>query len=189
MYCLYCQVIPKCSQWSKAKCNSGDNQWTCKTTTDQDTCIMKCSQVLYRRHNKCIQALATILTKKIICFGNCEIALKWWNKGKYFPLNSLSYHFSPFENENYHWFIISLQANNLTSLSLYATDLTSDKLSSPGFGWCHWRISRYHLSYRSCTFSKVKKGQDWKPLMSYCLNELLVVQVYRLTTYVPQNQT
>jgi hypothetical protein len=37
------------------------------------------------------------------------------NKGKYFPLNSLSYHFSPFENENYHRFIISLQANNLTS--------------------------------------------------------------------------
>jgi hypothetical protein len=43
LYCLYCQVIPKCSQWSKAKSNSGDNQWTCKTTTDQDTfCIMKC---------------------------------------------------------------------------------------------------------------------------------------------------
>ena len=43
------------------------------------------------------------------------------------PLNSLSYHFSPFENENYHRFIISLQANNLTSLSPYATDLTSDR--------------------------------------------------------------
>jgi hypothetical protein len=41
-------------------------------------------------------------------------------------LHSLSYHFSPFENENYHGFIISLQANNLTSLSPYATDLTSD---------------------------------------------------------------
>jgi hypothetical protein len=45
----------------------------------------------------------------------------------YFTLNSLSYHFSPFENENYHRFIISLQANNLTSLSPHATDLTSDK--------------------------------------------------------------
>jgi hypothetical protein len=30
--------------------------------------------------------------------------------------------------ENYHRFIISLQANNLTSLSPYATDLTSDRL-------------------------------------------------------------
>ena len=48
-------------------------------------------------------------------------------KGKYFTLNSLSYHFSPFENENYHRFIISLQATNLTSLSPYATDLTSDR--------------------------------------------------------------
>jgi hypothetical protein len=37
------------------------------------------------------------------------------------------YHFSPFENENYHRFIISLQANNLTSLSPYAADLTSDR--------------------------------------------------------------
>jgi hypothetical protein len=46
---------------------------------------------------------------------------------KYFTLNSLSYHFSPFENENYYRFIISLQANNLTSLSPYATDLTSDR--------------------------------------------------------------
>jgi hypothetical protein len=42
-------------------------------------------------------------------------------------LNSLSYHFSPFENENYHRFIISLQANNLTSLSPYAIDLTNDR--------------------------------------------------------------
>jgi hypothetical protein len=49
------------------------------------------------------------------------------DKGKYFTLNSLSYHFSPFENENYHRFIISLQANNLTSLSPYVTDLTSDR--------------------------------------------------------------
>jgi hypothetical protein len=39
----------------------------------------------------------------------------------------LSYHFSPFKNENYHRFIIALQANNLTSLSLYVTDLTSDR--------------------------------------------------------------
>jgi hypothetical protein len=31
----------------------------------------------------------------------------------------------PFENENYHRFIISLQANNLTSLSPYATDITA----------------------------------------------------------------
>jgi hypothetical protein len=49
------------------------------------------------------------------------------HKGKYFTLSNLSYHFSPFENENYHRFIISLQANNLTSLSPYATDLTSDR--------------------------------------------------------------
>jgi hypothetical protein len=48
-------------------------------------------------------------------------------RGKHFTLNSLSYHFSPFENENYHRFIISLQANTLTSLSPYATDLTSDR--------------------------------------------------------------
>jgi hypothetical protein len=34
---------------------------------------------------------------------------------------------TPFENENYHRFVISLQANNLTSLSSYATDLTSDR--------------------------------------------------------------
>jgi hypothetical protein len=32
-----------------------------------------------------------------------------------------------FENENYHRFIISLQTNNLTSLSSHATDLTSDR--------------------------------------------------------------
>jgi hypothetical protein len=32
-----------------------------------------------------------------------------------------------FQNENYHRFVISLQANNLTSLSPYATDLTSDR--------------------------------------------------------------
>jgi hypothetical protein len=44
------------------------------------------------------------------------------NYGQRITLNSLSYHFSPFENENYHRFIISLQANNLTSLSPYATD-------------------------------------------------------------------
>ena len=62
-------------------------------------------------------ALATILTKQIYVL---EI-------GKYFTLNSLSYHFSPFENKNYHRFIISLQANNLTSFSPYATDLTSDR--------------------------------------------------------------
>jgi hypothetical protein len=37
------------------------------------------------------------------------------------------HHFLPFENENYHRFIISLQANNLTSLSPYATDLTNLK--------------------------------------------------------------
>ena len=50
------------------------------------------------------EALATIFIKKIICFGN---------KGKYFTL--------------YHRFIISLEANNLTSLSPCATDLTSDR--------------------------------------------------------------
>ena len=37
-------------------------------------------------------ALATIFTHKIICFGNRSVALKLWNKGKYFILNSLSYH-------------------------------------------------------------------------------------------------
>jgi hypothetical protein len=51
--------------------------------------------------------------------------LKESNKGKHFTLSSLSYHFSPFENENYHPFIISLQTNNLTSLSPYASDFTS----------------------------------------------------------------
>jgi hypothetical protein len=51
----------------------------------------------------------------------------WWNKGKYFTLNSLSNHFSPFQNENYQRLVISLQANNLTSLFPYATDLTSDR--------------------------------------------------------------
>jgi hypothetical protein len=48
-------------------------------------------------------------------------------KHRIFTSKILSYHFSPFENENYHRFIISLQANNLTSLSPYATDLTSDR--------------------------------------------------------------
>jgi hypothetical protein len=33
----------------------------------------------------------------------------------------------PFENENYYRFIISLQANNLTSLFPYATDLASGR--------------------------------------------------------------
>jgi hypothetical protein len=55
------------------------------------------------------------------------IALKWWNKGKYFTLNSLSNHFSPFENENYHRLVISLQANNLTSLFPYATGFEIDQ--------------------------------------------------------------
>jgi hypothetical protein len=45
----------------------------------------------------------------------------------YFTLNSSSYLFSPFENGNYHRCIISLQANNLTTLSPYATELTSDR--------------------------------------------------------------
>jgi hypothetical protein len=31
------------------------------------------------------------------------------------------------KNENYHRFVISLQANNLTWFSPYATDLTSDR--------------------------------------------------------------
>jgi hypothetical protein len=47
---------------------------------------------------------------------------------KYFTLNSLSYHFSPFENENYHRFIISSQANNLTSLSCFEIDQEMDAI-------------------------------------------------------------
>jgi hypothetical protein len=57
-----------------------------------------------------------------------DALIKRVSKGIYFTLNSLSYHFSPFDNENYHRFIISLQANNLTSLSPYATDLTREKM-------------------------------------------------------------
>jgi hypothetical protein len=53
----------------------------------------------------------------------CKQTLKWWNKGKYFTLNSLSYQFSPLANENYHRFMMVLQAFNLISLSPYATDL------------------------------------------------------------------
>jgi hypothetical protein len=66
----------------------------------------------------------------LLIIGITEFSLNQYNNalGKYFTLSTLSYHFSPFENENYHRFIISLQANNLTSLSPYATDLTSDRL-------------------------------------------------------------
>jgi hypothetical protein len=50
-------------------------------------------------------------------------AFSYETKHAHVILLGLSYHFSPFENENYYQFIISLQANNLTSLSPYATDL------------------------------------------------------------------
>jgi hypothetical protein len=43
-------------------------------------------------------------------------SFKIMKKGKYFTLNSLSNHFSTFENENYNRLVISLQVNNLTSL-------------------------------------------------------------------------
>jgi hypothetical protein len=87
------------------------------------------------------QEMDAILLIIGIVYGVCRIVIKSVQqcthflfsvnlllvKGKYFTLNSLSSHFSPFENENYHRFIISLQANNLTSLSPYATDLTTDR--------------------------------------------------------------
>jgi hypothetical protein len=63
----------------------------------------------------------------ITYFLNLASCSEHFIKHRIFTLKSLSYHFSPFENENYHRFIISLQANNLTSLSPYATDLTSDR--------------------------------------------------------------
>jgi hypothetical protein len=56
------------------------------------------------------------------CLQSLSNRLKWWNKGKYFTLNSLSNHFSSVENENYHRLVISLQANNLTSLFPCAMD-------------------------------------------------------------------
>jgi hypothetical protein len=64
------------------------------------------------------QEMDAILLIIGIVYGVCRIV---------FTLNSLSYHFSPFENENYHRFVISLQANNLTSLSPYATDQVTRK--------------------------------------------------------------
>ena len=47
------------------------------------------------------EALVTILNKNnyVLAIGKYNVALQWWNKGKHFTLNSLSYHFSPFENE------------------------------------------------------------------------------------------
>jgi hypothetical protein len=67
------------------------------------------------------ERVVTWINKQIIVimFWKLVNSLKWWNKGKYFTSNSLSYHFSPFENENYHRFIISLQANNLTSCLMW----------------------------------------------------------------------
>jgi hypothetical protein len=68
-----------------------------------------------------------------IVYGVCRIVIKSVQQCTYFLFSvnlllvGVNYHFSPFENENYHRFIISLQANNLTSLSLYATDLTKDR--------------------------------------------------------------
>ena len=65
-----------------------------------------------------------LLHMQIRCYFN-----KICDKGKYFTLNSLSYHFSPFENENYHLFIIVLHFASLSfDLTFpYATDLTSDQ--------------------------------------------------------------
>jgi hypothetical protein len=77
------------------------------------------------------QEMDAILLIIGIVYGVCRIVIKsvqyTYFLGKYFTLNNLSYHFSPFENENYHRLVISLQANNLTSLSPYANDLTSDR--------------------------------------------------------------
>jgi hypothetical protein len=56
-----------------------------------------------------------------------EMFLHEWRNINESKVTEMEIHFSPFENENYHRFIISLQAINLTSLSLYATDLTSDR--------------------------------------------------------------
>jgi hypothetical protein len=42
-------------------------------------------------------------------------------------MNFLTKYKQLFENENYHRFIISSQANKMTPLSPYATDLTSDR--------------------------------------------------------------
>jgi hypothetical protein len=66
------------------------------------------------------QEMDAILLIIGIAYGVFRIVIKSIQQCTYF-------HFSPFENENYHRFVISLQANNLTSLSPYATDLTSDR--------------------------------------------------------------
>jgi hypothetical protein len=50
-----------------------------------------------------------------------------WNKGKYFTLKQLIVPLFAFWERKLPRFIISLQANNLTSLSPYAADLTSDR--------------------------------------------------------------
>jgi hypothetical protein len=104
---------------------------------------MKCTRIGEQRCNcSCFeidQEMDAILLIIGIVYGVCRIVIKsvqWWNKGKYFTLNSLSYHFSPFENENYHRFIISLQANNLTSLSPYAYDVKG-ALSAKIVNFCY----------------------------------------------------
>jgi hypothetical protein len=110
---------------------------------------MKCTRIGGKRCNcSCFeidQEMDPILLIIGIVYGVCWIVIKSVQQCTYFLFSvnllligidygkrtmqvySLSYHFSPFENEYYHRFIISLQANNLTSLSPYATDLTSDR--------------------------------------------------------------
>jgi hypothetical protein len=93
---------------------------------------MKCTRIGEKRFNwSCFEIdleMNAILLMIGIAYGVNNF--KWWNKSKYCTLNSLSYHFSPFDNENYHRFVIALHANNLTSLSPYATDLTSDQVKT-----------------------------------------------------------
>jgi hypothetical protein len=104
----------------------------------------------------------TRCTRYNIMWWSLSVTCDWsGNKGKYFTLNSLSFHFSPFENENYHRFIISLQANNLTSLSPYATDLTSDMYAHRGkkvqllVFWDRSRNERHLINYRHCLRGKL----------------------------------
>jgi hypothetical protein len=70
------------------------------------------------------QEMDAILLIIGIVYGVCRIVIK--SKGKYFTLSSLSYHFSPYENENYHRFIVSLQANNLTLHSIHLNIVTKN---------------------------------------------------------------
>jgi hypothetical protein len=81
----------------------------------------------------------------------------------------LSYHFSPFENENYHRFVISLQANNLTSLSPYATDLKNYQIwlmplkKSATVRVLRWSKNGRHLiNYRHCLRIVIKSIQQCK---------------------------